>query len=630
MLMVVSVSLFLNTAATANGDWLKARSKNFELAGDASEKDLRDAATRFETLREAIRQTLKNVNLDSTIPIKIIVLKNEKLAKNLQSTNENYAADYLQNGEAAKYFVVYASDDKAIDYRRAFHDYAHFLISENLGRANIQPWLFEGLAANFETFQRGAENPNADYLSLLQQNKLIPLEAFFETDYYSLQKQENHGATLFYAQSWALTKYFLDAENGGKQAQLLKYIELVTKGKLAKESFKNAFQTDYATLEIELKKFIEQKNFAENRLSQNKIIVDVIKIVPISESESQIIVGDLFYQNGRYADAEKNYESALKSDSESSRVNSSLGLTKLKQGNSVAAEKYLERAVALDEKDFLAFYRFAYFLSREGMTDYGFASNYTRSQWLRTRELLDKSIELNPNFPESYNLYAFINYVRTEAIEQANDYAENALRLAPGNPRYQLRVAELAKLAEDFARARRIARRVYDTALDEKLRVYAKNTLYTIDTYESQMNGVKNGRYRRVLSEVTDQPLTDEESARLNWLAMLEAINQNLRRAKPNEKRILGFLTKIDCGANGIEYSVKTDGQILKLNSETFDSVMLMSYTAETSNTVVGCGAPKNPVFAVVVYRPSANTNAKSAGEIVSIEFVPQKFHFLY
>jgi len=130
------------------------------------------------------------------------------------------------------------------------------------------------------------------------------------------------------------------------------------------------------------------------------------------------------------------------------------------------------------------------------------------------------------------------------------------------------------------------------------------------------------------LHDVTDQPLTDEESARLNWLAMLEAINESLRRLKPNERRVLGYLTEIECGANGIEYSVETDNRTLKLNSETFDTLTLMSYSADSSGGQIGCGTITKEIFAVIVYRPMAKANIKSAGEIVSIEFVPKNFKF--
>ena len=203
------------------------------------------------------------------------------------------------------------------------------------------------------------------------------------------------------------------------------------------------------------------------------------------------------------------------------------------------------------------------------------------------------------------------------------------MKFAPGNERYQMRLAELSSLKEDFGKARHLARKVFETAPDERLRVYAKNAIYRIDTYESQLESLKNP-WRKRLHEVTDKPLTEEESARLNWLAMLEAINQNLRRLRQNEKRVLGYLTRIECREKGIEYSIQTEDQTLTLSSETFDTLKLVSYSQDERGGQIGCGMRAKDSFAVIGFRPSAKEDEKSAGEILSIEFVPKNFKFLY
>ena len=636
---VLCVSL---TTAAAD-EWVKVRSKNFQLVGDASEKDIRGAATKLEQFREMFRQSFTDVNFNSPVPVNVVVFESDESLRDFRPPNEDgkktdSAAGYFQSGDTANYIVLSVADVKTLDYRAIFHEYIHFLVNENLGRSNVQPWFNEGLAEYYETFQiendRQAtfDSLRDDHLLLLQQNKLIPFEAFFDTDYYSLRKQGNHGAGLFYAQAWALMHYLMQSNNGARSSQLNKFTQLVLNGKNQKYAFAEAFQTDYQTMERELKKYIEQKSFRATAVAvtnlKNKSAFDgEMQSAPATEAEAKIVLSDLLYQSDRLPEAAALLEEALKLDGGSSLANSSLGLVKMKQSKFEDAEKYLEKAIALDDKNYLAHYRRAYFLSREGMTDYGFVSNYTAARAAQMRESLDKAIALNPNFPGSYSLYAFVNYVRSEAIDRAIEYLDRALKFAPGNQWNQMRVAELAMRKEDFGKARRIARKIYETAPEDRLRVYAKNTIYRIDSYESQLESLKNPNRRR-LHDVTDQPLTEEESARLNRLAMLEAINRSLRRLKPDEKRVLGYLTRIECGAKGIEYSIKTDNQNLKLSSETFDTLTLMSYIADESGGQIGCGTLKKDVLAVIIYRPSANTGAKSAGEILSIEFVPKNFRF--
>ncbi|MDQ3323212.1 MAG: hypothetical protein M3525_12395, partial [Acidobacteriota bacterium] len=74
---VLLVLCFAHTNTFAKNEWLRVRSKNFNLIGNASEKDIRKVATRLEQFREVFRQVLSKANLNSPIPTTVIVFKNE-------------------------------------------------------------------------------------------------------------------------------------------------------------------------------------------------------------------------------------------------------------------------------------------------------------------------------------------------------------------------------------------------------------------------------------------------------------------------------------------------------------------------------------------------------------------------
>jgi tetratricopeptide (TPR) repeat protein len=637
---LLSFVFFLSLSVVAAKDeWVKVRSKNFQLVGNSPEKDIRAAAVRLEQFRETFRQIFPKIDPNSPVPINVIVFKNDKSFRDFKPVGDDgkrsdWVAGYFQSGEAVNYIVLSSDGEKDFTYRIIFHEYTHFLVNNHIGRSNVPPWFNEGLAEYYEMFK--IENDqrvtlgglNNEHLLLLQQNKLIPFETFFNVDNYSLQRQGHNSAGLFYAQAWALMHYLMQSSEGARAPQLNKFTSLVLNGKTPKEAFTEAFQTDYATMERELKKYVEQKSFRVSLFTfKNKVTFDAeMQSAPVSESEAKAVLGDLLYHSNRLNEAAVMLSEALKLDAGSSLANTSLGLVRMRQNNFEEAEKQMEKAVRLDEKNYLAHYYYAYILSRKGMTEFGFVSSYNLEQAEKMRESLKKSIALNPNFPESYNLYAFVSAVRNEAIDESITFLGKAINLAPGNQWYQIRLAELYMRKENFASARLIAQKVFDTAPDDALRVYAKNAVNLINTYEAQLENIKNYNRRLRQSDVTNQPLTEEEAARLNYLAMLEGINQTLRKLKADEKRSLGYLTSVVCGANGIEYSVKIDNQVLKLTSENFDSILLMSFDGNLSNDEFGCGTIKKEMFAVVTYRPSANAKGKSAGEIVAIEFVPKNF----
>jgi tetratricopeptide (TPR) repeat protein len=625
----------------AKEEWVRVRSKNFQLIGNGAEKDIRQVAVKLEQFREFFRGIFSNVNFNSPIPINVIVFRDEKTFSNFKPVGNDgkswdWAAGYFQSGEDVNYIVLSSEEsDKAHPYSIIFHEYVHFLVSNDIGRSNAPPWFNEGLAEYYETFQIEDDQKVSlgikrdSHLHLLQKNKLIPFETFFNMDNYTLHRQGKDGVGLFYAQAWALMHYLMQGNGGSRNQQLNKFIDLVLKGKTAKQAFSEAFQIEYATMESELKKYVEQKTYGTSIIKlKNKLVFEnEMQSSPLSEAEAKAVLGDLLYYINRLPEAATLLEEALKLDSSLSLANSSLGLVKMQQGKFEEAEKYLEKAIALDNKNYLVHFQYAYVMSRQEMTHFGFVSGYDREQAKKMRESLKKAIALNPNFAESYNLYAFINVVRNEGIDEAFDYINKALKLAPGNQWHLVRLAEIYSRKEDFSNARRIAQKVFETAPDDHLRVYAKGTINNINSYEAQLEDIKNNRRR--MSDVTDQPLTEEELARINEKVMRESINYNLRRPKAFERRVLGFLTKIECTAEEVIYSVRVDNRNLHLRSENFDSLFLMSYDGDMSNELVGCGTIKKESFAVVNYRPSDNPKAKSAGEIISIEFVPKNFIFL-
>ena len=630
---------FLASGAQAKDEWIKLRSKNFQLFGNASREEIRQVAVKMEKFREAFRQISGKESLGSPIPTNIIVFENEESFRDYQpaSREEKFndpAISKFQGGEDVNYIALSIKGDKIKTFRTIFHEHAHFLFDNNFGRANTPAWLNEGLAEYYETAQieddrnatLGAQND--EHLRLLRQNKPIPLETFFGFNYYSLNLRSEENVRIFYAQAWALIHYLLHGKDGARNGQFNKFVGLLQNGKPSKEALREAFQVDFAALEREMAEYIfSQKTFGTIVLTQDKLRSDDEKqSSPLKKAEARAILGDLLFYKNRLETAAGYLEEALKLDADESLANSTLGLVRMRQKNFAEAKKYLEKAVKLDEKNYLAHYRYAYALSREGMSEYGFVSGYDFESAEKMRGALKKAMALNPNFAPSYDLYAFISLVRNEEIAKVEEYLDMALALAPGNQWFQLRSAETYMRREDFTNARRIALKVFQSAPTEEIHIYAQNRINFINSLEAQLLALRNYD-DRLRNEVPDKILTDEEFARLRELAILESINKGLRKPRTNEIRVLGYLTKIECGEYGIEYFVKVNKNILKLRSKDFENLTLVSFAREMNNANVGCETIKNEIFAVITYQPNKNQTAD--GEILSIEFVPQNFKFL-
>ncbi len=635
ILLICAVFAAANASVAAQSGWLRIQSKNFQLVGSADEKSLRGTATRLEQFRHVFTQLFPQMKFNSPIPTRVVVFKDKKTFDQFKTIE--WAAGFFQPGEEVNYIVLSAEGNETENYTTIFHEYTHFLTDNSLGRAKIPPWLNEGIAEYYERFSIEDDRKvtlgglNQSHLLLLRGAQFIPFETFFATDYYTLHRQSKESAQHFYAQSWLLLHYLLQGNGGAHRPQFDKFVDSLMQGTNARDAFRQTFQMDLAALETDLKKYAAQKSFTATIVPfKEKLVFDAeMRAFPVSESEAKAFQGDLFYQTRRLDEAEKILNEALALDANSSLANTALGLVKMRQKKFAEAKIFLEKAIRSDSQSYLAFFSYALAISREGMTEYGFASNYSPADAEKIRANLRRAINLNPDFAESYNLYAFVNIIRNEEIDESISMIKKALAIAPGNQWYSLRLAELYMRKDDFAAARFLAQKIIQTASTDNLRVYAENSVRMINSLEAQFEYIKNYKKRPDPEEVTDEPMSDEEIARRREKALLESLNATLRAPQSGEKRLLGYVTKIDCQPNRIIISVKTDSELLQLKSDSFETLRLISFEPGLVNADFGCGVMGKENLSVVTYRPLANESSKIAGEIVSIEFVPQNFRFL-
>jgi len=642
---------FLTQFASAKDEWLRVRSKNFNLLGNASEKDIRKVATKLEQFRETFRQLFNQNNLNSATPTNVVVFKNSAAykpfkPKRADGKTDNFIAGYFQPGEDVNYITISTEGEDADIYGTIFHEYVHFIIDTNFGKSEVPPWFNEGLAEYYQTFVIEEDQkvklglPQNNHLLLLQQTKLIPLDTFFKISNYALHQNADHSRSIFYAQSWALIHYLIQS---GKTSGLGKFLTLSMKDVPSEKAFQEAFQMTYIQMEKELKKYVKQNSYKYSMITfKTKLVFDSeMQASPLSEAESNAYLGDLLHHTNRSDDAEVYLQKAVTLDPRSSMANTTLGMVKISQRKYDDAKKHLEKAISADQKNHLAFYHYAYLLSREDRDEFGFVASFPAEKTAKMRESLKKSIALNPTFTESYELLAFVSLVNNEQLGEAISYLQTALKYQPGNQQYALRIAEIYLRQNKFAESSTIAEKIARTADEPEIKAQAENLVGQLK--QMQEVTARNEAARKQYEEATknlDQPVlnrrrTDgkpsspEESAKAEEESHIRAINRSIRRAKANEKQIIGQIQKIVCKNGNITYNVKTDGEAFTLSSKDFQALELTSHISVAVNAEVGCEANIAGINLVITYKPQAKSTTDNRGELLAIDFVPKNFRFI-
>ncbi len=616
----------------AADDWIRVKSKNFELIGNASEKNIDDVAVKLEQFRVVFGKLFSQMKLTSPVPTTVIVFKNDADFDPYRSSK--WAGGYFLSSEDKNYIVLPLGADRDDTYAIIFHEYVHYLVTSNFGRNRIAPWFNEGIAEYYDKFQIVDDQTfsiggiSKRHLQTLRSSPLIPFKSFFATDYETLQNKGNHGASIFYAQSWAFLHYLIHGSNGKRAAQFGKFMTLTLNGEPSDSAFHKAFNTDYSILENELRFYIAKPQLITPtivRLEEKLKFDDQLQTSRLSSADSKAYLGDLVYRGGDRVRAEMMLKEALQLDPDSGLANTALGIIRIHQNRLEEAGEFLEKAVKSKPNDYSVYYYYAYALGKNG--------GYSSQTAAKIKAAALKTIELNPDFAPTYDIIVNVSLEQNEDLDTAIGYAKRGIALDRDEQSFQLNLANLYIRKKDTANANTIIEAVLRSAKKPEILTYAKQLKASISEIETQSAAgyavpEEDGPPVKLKRVDVSGGLTMEEIQRMKLEAEIKGINQELRNPLENEVRVLGHLTSIGCEGKIIKYFVKTQRGNLVFRSTGFGSIKFKTYNVDTGDLKLGCDLVKTPFFGVITYKPDAGKTSKT-GVLVRIEFVPEYFRFI-
>lgn len=489
----IGLCLFIAaSAATAKDAWVGVRSPHYLLVGDTTESELREVAIRFEQFRNAFAQLFPASGLSSSVPTTVVVFKDYDSYKDFRPLYQGKPTEfisYFQSGLDVNYIALPLDKDRESLYVKLFHESVHLLIDSQSRR--VPDWLNEGLAQYYSTYEFNlAENKNilgkpvAGNIALLRKHKLLPLETLFAVDRSSASYNEREKSGLFNAQSWALVHYLMTANNGRRQLQLLRFLELSAAGVPFEKSFRQSFKTEYGSIEADLQEHIRREDFRVRHtvLDDHLAVVAEITTLPMTNADAHYFMGDLLLHINRYDDAAKQLQKAITLNPRLAIAYASLGMTRVRQRQGAEAKRLLQQATTLEPDNYLTHYYYAYALSREEMDDEQEITEYKPEPAQIMRRELRNAIALNPNFTEPYRLLAFINLVTGEQLPEAIELLRQGLKLSPGRPDLTFILAQVYLRMKDSDAARTTLQQLLNSGANPRLRARAQALLERMKT----------------------------------------------------------------------------------------------------------------------------------------------------
>jgi len=612
-------------AATESGSrssWSGVRSKNFYLIGEAGERELRRAALSLEQFRAVFTALFPKARMSSTVPTRVIVFRNSRDFKPFMPLYEGKTTEvggYFQPGEDVNYIALTAELRQRYPYATVFHEYVHSLTSEN-SRA-LPTWFNEGLAEYYSTFDvtdggkkfwlgKAIEN----HVLLLRLRQFLPLDQLFRVDRRSSIYHEKGKQGIFYAQSWALVHYLMLGDKERRKPQLIRFLGLLNENIAPAEAFRAAFQTDYNTIENELRTYIFRNTYpAQTYTVEEKIEVDsAIETVPVSDAEGQYYLGDLLLHTRRYDEAEIRLKQALELDPGLALAHSSLGVLRMRQKRMDDARRHLEEAVRLGSENHLVHYYYAYALSRRDMDENGRVSAFDPDLTGIMREHLEKAIQLNPNYGESYFLMGFINLVRGEKLDSAAGLFKRVLSLSPGRHHAGIMLAQVYLRQQKFDLAAKNIEPYAAEGYPDEIRTQAQSLLSNIERMRAAPAQQVERRQGGQADPGESRPAAVGDSRRISRPPRIEG------------DKARGELVIIECdpNSNAITLVIKAADRLLRFRTGKPEEMEFITYSNDVGENI-NCGpiSPGKPV--IITYRKSETPGID--GEPLVIEFLKVK-----
>jgi tetratricopeptide (TPR) repeat protein len=617
---------FAQPAAAAD-KWLSIHSKNFLLVGNASESDIRRMGRTLEEFRSAVAMTFPKMDQTSSVPTTILVFKNDesfKPFKPLYKGEPSNTLAFFQPGEDVNYIAVTAT---LTSPNVVLHEYVHFLLRENIG--GLPLWISEGLAECYSTFDlNGKQNeftigraPEQHIATLTQPQQFIPLKRLLTIQQGSPEYNEESKQGMFYAESWAMVHYLMLGADGKRKTQFTQLLTSLGKGEPFEEAFGDAFQTDYGTLEDEVREYIRKRSSwpMVKVTSKDPIQVDgkAMATTTLSEGESEAYLGDLLLHLNRLADAETHLMAAASKAPALTAAQTSLAVLRVRQKKYDDALTLLKKAAEGDSKNPIVNFYYAYVLERVDADANATLANGPSDRYETMRTYAKKSIELSPRFVESYALLARIDLNAGEHLDEAESTLKKAITLAPGRDDIQILLAQTLLRGNRTADARTLLESIQRSTANPDTR---KRTMALLDQTEQSISFTEiTPDIEKEIAKERPVPIAPPPPApsRAVQDTVLEALTP-LGPTVEGEK-VTGMLINLDC-ATGLTLRVRTDKATVEFHSSDPDKMQFFSYTAAVADNIK-CGA-RNPAEPVTVtYRNVPG----GLGEPLLLEFLEKK-----
>ena len=223
-----AVALTTLAVSSAHAEWLKAESPHFIVYGDTSEGDMRNYVRKVERFDAMLRLWFPSKSDVAFPPLSLYLADGRSDMRKIWPDIPANVGGFYTPGEE-RIFAVTGGRGAENDHT-LFHEYGHHYMHQYLTAA-YPGWFVEGFAEYFATadltpghMRVGLHSPGRMNSLTMGANTWLPMATVLR----SRSSEIGSRGHFYYAQSWALTNYFMSTPE--RRAALGRYLGAVMAG----------------------------------------------------------------------------------------------------------------------------------------------------------------------------------------------------------------------------------------------------------------------------------------------------------------------------------------------------------------------------------------------------------------
>ena len=441
VLVILGVWAWLPLAAVAAeppDKWVEVRSAHFVVSSNAAEADARRVAEQFEQIRAVFHNSFAKLRLDPPQPVVILAARDETTMKMLapdewEGEGHIHPAGLFHSDGEKDYVVLRLDAQGTSAFHTIYHEYTHALLHMNYSRVPL--WLNEGLAEFFGNSTLGVKDvttgtADKTHLYVLSKNELLPMETLLQVKENSPYYNEMNRATIFYAESWAVVHYLLLDPEARRQQLLSKFLAAWEKSGNPVEAAREAFG-DLESFGETIKRYVRQPNLHVGvALPAQEAVAGTYTVRSLSAGELLAVRGDFFVHRNHLEQAQPLLEKAVEFEPNLAVAHEALGFLNYRDGDFVAADDEMTKAMELGSTSFLPYYCHGLLLLRD--------LTATQGDTNTASTFLERAAQMNPQFAPTFEALTQA-YTRSAGTQkQALEAATRAAQLDPTSSSYAI------------------------------------------------------------------------------------------------------------------------------------------------------------------------------------------------